>query len=86
MHEREEAEARARDAAAVSLDSADAAPAAPVEAAAAQSEAQQQAPAAPSEADFAKADPGFVEQVPAPHVDSTDTPTSEDNAKKDDEQ
>ena len=85
MHEREEAEARARDAAAVSLDSADAAPTAPVEAAAAQSEAQQ-APAAPAEADFAKADPGFVEQAPAPHVDSADAPAGEDNAKKDDEQ
>ena len=86
MHEREEAEARARDAAAVSLDSADAAPTAPVEAAAAQSEARQQAPAAPAEADFAKADPGFVEQAPAPHVDGTDAPAGEDNAKKDDEQ
>ena len=82
MHEREEAEARARDAAAVSLDSADAAPTAPVEAAAAQSEAQQ----APAEADFAKVDPGFVEQAPAPHVDGADAPTGEDNAKKDDEQ
>ena len=89
MHEREEAEARARDAAATNLSEVPEAPAAPAAPAEDQSVAQSVSVSAPAagasaDADMAKNDPGFVPQAPvAPQAPAANPTDVEDRPGKD---
>ena len=89
MHEREEAEARARDAAATNLSEVPEAPAAPAAPAEDQSVAQAVSVSAPAagasaDADMAKNDPGFVPQAPvAPQAPAANPTDVEDRPGKD---
>ena len=89
MHEREEAEARARDAAATNLSEVPEAPAAPAAPAEDQPAAQVVSVSAPAidasaDVDMAKNDPGFVSQAPvAPQAPAANPTDVEDRQGKD---